>query len=110
MIKFKCSSCGFERDIADQYAGKKVLCPKCNASNLVANQQSSLDMPELEKLPSNRNDKDEIIRLITQRGSQESLLGKWSVAVTIGIMIIYIIIVGLFYDWLQKIILKMFWW
>lgn len=45
MIRFKCSSCSFERDIADQYAGKKVLCPKCKTPNLIANQPSQPQKP-----------------------------------------------------------------
>ncbi len=45
MIRFECSSCGYTKDIADKYANKKVLCPKCNAPNLVPNQKS----PQAEK-------------------------------------------------------------
>jgi len=40
VIKFRCGSCDYTEDIDDKYAGKKTLCPKCSAPNLVPNQQS----------------------------------------------------------------------
>jgi hypothetical protein len=34
-VQFKCVSCGFEKAIPSQYAGKRVRCPRCQAENLV---------------------------------------------------------------------------
>lgn len=35
MVKFKCSSCNFEKQVPDKYSGKKASCPKCKAPNRI---------------------------------------------------------------------------
>ncbi|MBU0483962.1 MAG: AIM24 family protein [Proteobacteria bacterium] len=31
MVSFSCNKCGFKRQVTEKYAGKTVICPKCNA-------------------------------------------------------------------------------
>jgi DNA-directed RNA polymerase subunit RPC12/RpoP len=35
MISFVCCQCGFSKEVQDDFAGRKVRCPKCKASNVV---------------------------------------------------------------------------
>ncbi len=35
MINFKCSKCGHEYKVADEYAGKKARCKNCENVNLI---------------------------------------------------------------------------
>ncbi len=43
--KFKCSNCGFEKDVPSQYAGKRVRCPKCQAESRVSEVPSRSPAP-----------------------------------------------------------------
>jgi hypothetical protein len=35
MIRFKCSSCNFQREISDKYRGQQVCCSRCQAPNQI---------------------------------------------------------------------------
>ncbi len=35
MSVFKCSGCGFTKDLPDEYTGKRIKCPKCHVESLV---------------------------------------------------------------------------
>jgi len=43
--KFRCSSCGFEKDVPPQYAGKRARCPKCQAEGRVSEVSSQPTAP-----------------------------------------------------------------
>ncbi|MDA7909217.1 hypothetical protein N9B68_01845 [bacterium] len=42
MAKLKCSSCGYQRNLDQRYAGKKVACPKCNFAQTVSSSTPEL--------------------------------------------------------------------
>lgn len=35
MAQFTCSSCGYSREVDDNLAGKKVICPKCKTKTVI---------------------------------------------------------------------------
>ncbi|MCK5565407.1 MAG: hypothetical protein KAJ07_09190 [Planctomycetes bacterium] len=47
MTEFKCTKCGFQREVLDKYVGKSVRCPECKAPNRV-----SKSAPKRETEPS----------------------------------------------------------
>lgn len=42
MIRFHCNKCGQSIKAPDKYAGKKVKCPKCSASNILPSDEEAL--------------------------------------------------------------------
>ena len=48
MLQFVCSQCGFSKHIPDAYAGKKVICPKCQTKNAVPIATPASAAPESE--------------------------------------------------------------
>jgi len=50
MVRFKCSSCGFEKDVPSEYAGQRVRCPRCKAENQVGT--AGADKPAEPSAPS----------------------------------------------------------
>jgi hypothetical protein len=52
-VQFKCVSCGFEKAIPAQYAGKRVRCQNCQAENLVGevSQQQTLSVAPGGRVP-----------------------------------------------------------
>jgi len=42
MIRFKCTNCGYERDVSEKYSGKRVKCPSCQAPNRIAAQPGKI--------------------------------------------------------------------
>ena len=49
MIKFHCNKCGKGVKAPDKYAGKKVKCPSCQASNLLPSNED-LEAYEVEEV------------------------------------------------------------
>ena len=63
MIEFKCTKCGFQREVSDKYAGKSVRCPKCKAPNHVSQSASKPETEPCETYKFNCPDCDQKIRL-----------------------------------------------
>ena len=40
MIKFQCGKCGWQRDLPDNYAGKRVKCKNCNEISVVGSSKT----------------------------------------------------------------------
>lgn len=43
MIKFKCGKCGWQLDLPDKYAGKRVRCKSCKQISVVGGSQTGAD-------------------------------------------------------------------
>jgi DNA-directed RNA polymerase subunit RPC12/RpoP len=41
MIKFHCSSCQKKLGVSDEYAGRRVRCPKCEETSIVPQMEAS---------------------------------------------------------------------
>lgn len=46
MITFKCSKCGHEYKVADEYAGKKARCKSCDNVNAIPSPTAKPAQPE----------------------------------------------------------------
>lgn len=71
MSRFTCRECDYSKTVPDEYAGKKVKCPKCEAANRIPESDSSnagSSNTGLENVSGNKSEKRDN-KLISQTSS-----------------------------------------